>query len=81
MPGITLSHIGPIPAVVCFAAAAVFGFQGVRYGRKLRTEREFPASSPTKANWLRLCMAASLVLAAAWIGLLGLEIWHPEVPR
>ena len=81
MLGITLSHVYPIPAVVCFAVAAVFGFQGVRYGRKLRAERESPASSPTKINWLRLFMAASLVLAAAWIGLLGLEIWYTEIPQ
>lgn len=81
MPAITLPHVGPIPAIVCFAAAVVFVFQGVRYGRKVRAERESHASSPTRINWLRLCMAASLVLAAAWIGLLGLEIWYPEVPR
>jgi hypothetical protein len=81
MPGITLPHVGPIPAVVCIAAAAAFVFQGVRYGRKVRSEREFRASSPTKINWLRLSMAASLILAATWIGLLGLEIWCPVVPR
>ena len=81
MPGITLSHVGPIPAVIYFAAAALFAFQGVRCGRKVRAERESPAGSPTRINWLRLCMAASLVLAAAWIGLLGLEIWYLEVPR
>ncbi|HEV2201404.1 MAG TPA: hypothetical protein VGR73_16420 [Bryobacteraceae bacterium] len=81
MPEITLSHVSPIPAVVCFAAAVVFVFQGVRYGRKVRAERESPASSSTKISWLLLCMAASLVLAAAWIGLLGLEIWYPELPQ
>jgi hypothetical protein len=81
MPGITLPHVGPIPAVVCIAAAAVFVFQGVRYGGKMRSERESRASSLKKINWLRLSVVASLILAAAWIGLLGLEIWYPEVPR
>jgi hypothetical protein len=81
MPGITLPHVGPIPAIVCVAAAAVFGVQGVRYGRRLGGERKSRESSRTKTSWLRLCMAASLVLAVAWIGLLGLQIWYPEVPR
>ena len=81
MPGITFPYVGPIPVIVCFAIAVVFAFQGVRYARKVREERESPANSPTNITWLRLCMVASLVLAAAWIGLLGLEIWYPEVPR
>jgi hypothetical protein len=81
MPEIIFPYVGPIPAIVCFAAAVVFALQGVRYGRKVRAERVSPANSPTKINWLRLCMAASLVLAAAWIGLLGLEFWYPEIPQ
>ena len=74
------ADVRPIPAIVCLAVAGLFALQAVRYLRKARTEKQELNSSPRRLSWLRACMVASIILAAAWIVLLGLELRHPHWP-
>ena len=80
MRTLDLADARPIPAIVCLAVAGLFSLQAVRYLRKARTENRSLNSSARKLSWLRACMLASIILAAAWIALLGLELRHQDWP-